>query len=48
MEFSIKFDAVKSAWSIIYIEGSQVIFSPKYFIIVSLKVDFVIPTSADT
>ena len=29
MEFSINFDTVKSGWSIIYIEGSLVIISPK-------------------
>ena len=27
MEFSIKFDTVKSGWSIIYIKGSKVIIS---------------------
>ena len=32
MEFSIKFDTVKSGWSIIYIEVSQVIISKKYCI----------------
>ena len=32
MEFPIKFDTVKSAWPIVYIEGSQVIFSQKYCI----------------
>ena len=26
MEFSIKFDTIKSGWSIIYIEGSEVDF----------------------
>ena len=31
MEFSIKFDTVKSGWSIVYIEGSQVIVSKKYY-----------------
>ena len=29
IEFSIKFDTVKSGWSILYIEGSQVIISKK-------------------
>ena len=32
MESSIKFDSVKSGWSIVYIEGSQVIISKKYHI----------------
>ena len=32
MEFPIKFDTVKSGWSIVYIEGSQVIISEKYCI----------------
>ena len=29
MKFSIKFDTAKSGWSIVYIEGSQVIISKK-------------------
>ena len=37
MEFSIKFDTVKSGQSIVYIEGSQVIISKKY---ISLDIDF--------
>ena len=32
MEFPIKFDTVKLGWSIVYIEGSQVIISQKYCI----------------
>ena len=32
MGFSIKFDRVKSGWSIVYIEGSHVMISPKCFI----------------
>ena len=32
MEFPIKFDIVKSVWSIVYIEGSQVIISKKCYI----------------
>ena len=32
MEFSIKFGIVKSGWSIVYIEGSQVIITKKYCI----------------
>ena len=41
MDFSIKFDAVKSGWSIVYIEGSQGIISQ------NLKIDFVLANSAD-
>ena len=33
MDFSIKFDTVKSGWSIVYIEGSQVIISKKKYCI---------------
>ena len=32
MEFTIKFDTVKSEWSIVYIEGSRVIISKKCYI----------------
>ena len=34
MKFLVKFDTVKSGWSIVYniIEGSQVIISKKYYI----------------
>ena len=32
MEFPIKFDTVKSGWSIVYIEGSQVIISKIFYI----------------
>ena len=32
MGYSIKFETVKSGWSIVYIEGLQVIISPKYCI----------------
>ena len=46
MEFSIKFDTVKSEWSIIYIEGSQVIIFKKYCIF-SMKIDFSLANSAD-
>ena len=31
MEFAIKFDTVKPGWSVVYIEGSQVIIS-KFFL----------------
>ena len=40
MDFSIKFDAVKSEWSIFYIEGSQVLFFNNVAFL-SLKINFV-------
>ena len=43
MESSIKFDTVKSGWSIVYIEGLPVIFSEKIF---SPKIDFDLANSA--
>ena len=46
MEFPIKFDTAKSGWSIVHIEGSQVIIS-KNIIFLSLKIDFVIANSVD-
>ena len=46
MEFSIKFETFKSGWSIIYIEGSKVIF-PKKCVFLSLKIDFVLANYAD-
>ena len=45
MEFPIKFDTVKSGWSIVYFKGSQVIISKNIFL--SLKIDFVLGYSAD-
>ena len=45
MEFPIKFDTVKSGWSIIYIEGSQVIIL-KNFVFLFLKTHFVLANSA--
>ena len=42
MEYSVKLDTVKSGWSIIYIEGSQVIISERkkmYFFLYSLRID---------
>ena len=42
-EFSIKLHAIKSGWSSVYIEGSQVIISKKN----SLKIDFVLANSTD-
>ena len=47
MEFSIKFDTVKSGWSIVYIEESQDIISKKNIIFLSLKIDLVLANSAD-
>ena len=46
MEFSVKFDTVKSGLSITYIEGSQVMCS-KQIAILSLKTDFVLANSTD-
>ena len=46
MEFSIKLHTIKSGWSIVYIEGSQVIIS-KNIIFLSLKINFVLANSAD-
>ena len=46
MEFSIKFDTVKSGWSSVYIEGSQVIISTK-IVFLSLKIDFVLANSVN-
>ena len=48
MEFSIKFDTVKSRWSIIYIEGLHLIISKKKrYIFLFLKIVFVLAISAD-
>ena len=46
MDFSIRFDTVKSGWSIVYIEGSQDIIPQKY-ILLSLKIDFATSNSVD-
>ena len=46
MEFSIRFDTVRSGWSIVYIEGPQVIISKK-IVFLSLKIDFILANSAD-
>ena len=40
----MKIHTVKSEWSIVYIEGPQVIF---FFVFLSLKMDFVLANSAD-
>ena len=45
MEYSIKFDTVKSGWPIVYIEGPQVIIFKIYYI--SLKIDLVLVNSAE-
>ena len=45
MEYSIKFDTVKSGLSIVYIEGLQIITS-KNIAFLSLKTDFVLINSA--
>ena len=45
MEFSIKFDTVKSGKFIIYIEGSQAIISKKNIVFLSLKINFVLANS---
>ena len=42
MECPIKFDTIKSGWSIVYIEGTQVIISKMNL----LKIDFVLATSS--
>ena len=44
METPIKFDTIKSRWSMVYIKGSQVINS-KNMIFLSLKIDFVLANS---
>ena len=46
MEFSPQLHEIKSEWSLIYTEGSQVTFFPKYCISY-LNVNFVIANSAD-
>ena len=46
MDFPIKLHTVKSGWSIVYIEGSQVIIS-KNIAFLSLTIDFVLADSAD-
>ena len=46
MNYSIKLHTIKSGWFIVYIEGSQVIFS-KNIVILSLKIDFFLANRAD-
>ena len=45
MEFSIKFDTIKSGWFNVYFKWSQVTVSKTVFL--SLKIDFVLANSAD-
>ena len=46
MKFSIKYDTVKSGWSIVFIKGSQVTtFKKKIFL--TLKINFVLANSAE-
>ena len=48
MKFSIKLNTIKSGWSFLYIEGSQVIISPQNILyLFSLKMDFVSANNAD-
>ena len=46
MEFSIKLNLIKSGWSIVYIEGSQIIIPPKIMFFI-LKMAIVLANSAD-
>ena len=46
LEFPIKFDTVKPRWTIIYIEGSQVIIF-KNLVFLSMKMYLVLAISAD-
>ena len=46
MEYSTKLPTIKSGWSIVYIERSQVVIS-KNCIFLPLKIDFVLAKSAD-
>ena len=46
MEFSIKFDTIKSGMSILYVEGMHAIIS-KNIVCFSLKIDFVFANSVD-
>ena len=50
VEFSTKFDTVKSGWSIVYIKGLHVIISTKkttHKTFLHLDIDFVLANSAD-
>ena len=41
MNFSMKLHTIKSGWSIVYIEGSEVIIPPQN-VFLFLKIDFVL------
>ena len=41
------FDTVKSGWSIVYMEGIQVIIIFFFIVLLSLKIDLVLANSAD-
>ena len=47
MEASFWFDTVNMGWSIVYIEGSQVIFFPNKIAFFTLKIVFVLANSVD-
>ena len=47
MKCSINFDAVKSGWSIVFIEGSQVFISKNKFVVFLNIVFFFLANSAD-
>ena len=47
MEFPITFDTVKLGWSIVYIEGSQVIISKTNIVFLSLIISLVLANRAD-
>ena len=44
---SHKVDMAKSGWSIVYMEGSKVIISPKYYLFLSLKIYFALARCVD-
>ena len=47
MDSSFWFDAINLGWSIVYIEGAQVIIKKKYIVFLSLKIVFVLANSVD-
>ena len=46
MDISIKFDTVKSVWTIVYIDHIDKLYFPKNKVFLSLKTDFVLAKSA--
>ena len=46
MEFSIKLHTIKSAWSIVYVDWSQVITSKKISFVFSMRINLVFENSA--